>query len=380
MIRAFPLGVHLMKLRASAMWSALALCATCILPFAVHAAERDIVVGQAIDLSGDNGSIGRDYVAGITTYFDSVNAKGGIRGRKIRYIARDDQGNPAESAKLVEGLIRQDGAVHLLGGIGADATKAVLAAPAFAQSRQVLFAPLADAYPNARVMFWRPGIEQELRFILAYFEKLGLKQIGVAYQSGAQYDKTHRFVLSEMKRRGMTLAGSANLSGKPSDNATRAAELSKSDARVVILIADTFSSGTFLKSFRKYRDTTYVAGTSLINLQTLSQIAGSKATAWTVFSQVVPNPEMPSSPLQSEHIAMMKKFRDEPLSSMTLEGFAVAKSLVRAIERDPLGYAGVQENKALDLGGMSIVSGRQGGTLSEYVDIALFKQGGGLMY
>jgi ABC-type branched-subunit amino acid transport system substrate-binding protein len=59
-------------------------------------ASRNVVVVQSIDLSGPNGSIGRDYVAGITTYFDGINQKGGIKGRKIQYVVKDqciDQGN-----------------------------------------------------------------------------------------------------------------------------------------------------------------------------------------------------------------------------------------------------------------------------------------------
>ncbi|PWF46110.1 ABC transporter substrate-binding protein [Massilia glaciei] len=367
-----------MKFRAIVSWSLFALAAA---GAPALAAGPAIVIGQAIDLSGSNGSIGRDYVAGITTYFDSVNAKGGIKGRKIQYIVRDDRGEPAETARLVGELIRQDRAVHLLGGIGAESTEAVLAAPAFAQTRQVLFAPLADSFasPGGRVLFWRPGIEQELRFLLGYFEKLGIKTVGVAYQQSAQNSKTYRFVLTEMARRKMRLAGSANMSGSDAENARRVAALSKSGAKMVLTIADTTASSVFLKTFRKHDSTTFVAGTSLINLQTLSQIAGSKATAWTVFSQVVPNPEVAASPLQSEHIAMMRKFRDEPMSSMTLEGFAVAKTLARAIERDPVGYAGGPV-KAIDLGGMSIVAGGQGGNLSQFVDIAMLKQSGGLMY
>jgi len=99
-----------------------------ILPHAM-AANNAIVVGQAIDLSGPNGSIGRDYVAGITTYFDSVNVKGGINGRKIAYVVNDDRGVAAESARLVGGLIKDQQADYLLGAIGSDATRATLAAP-----------------------------------------------------------------------------------------------------------------------------------------------------------------------------------------------------------------------------------------------------------
>jgi ABC-type branched-subunit amino acid transport system substrate-binding protein len=132
------------------MHAALVLCTALMAPFTACAGDKTIVIGQAIDLSGPNGSIGRDYVAGITTYFDSLNVKGGINGKKIEYIVRDDRGEPAESARLASELIRADRSDYLLGAIGSEATRAILAAPAFAESRHVLFAPMCDSSASAR--------------------------------------------------------------------------------------------------------------------------------------------------------------------------------------------------------------------------------------
>jgi branched-chain amino acid transport system substrate-binding protein len=157
-----------------------------------------------------------------------------------------------------------------------------------------------------------------------------------------------------------------------------AQRLSKSGAKLVISIGDTIASAQFLRAFRTYDPATFVAGTSLINLTTLSQIAGARATEFTVFSQVVPNPSSSLTPLQNEHIEMFKRFRDEPVSSVTLEGFAVAKTLVRMMKLDPAAMAATRA--PIDLGGMTVVSAQGGQNLSRYVDIALFKRGGGLMF
>jgi branched-chain amino acid transport system substrate-binding protein len=355
--------------------SALLLVLTAVLAPA-FAAEHVITVGQAIDLSGPNGSIGRDYVAGITTYFDSVNAKGGVNGKKIRYIVRDDQGKPAEAAALVAALINQDRADYLMGPIGAEATQATLATPTFQQSRHVLFAPLADSFtiPNGRAQFWRPSVERELQYILGYFQNLGVTRVGIALQDGAQHARGHKFVQEELRKRGMTLGGVAAISAQPGSTQAEAKRLSGAGVKLVITIGDTIASAQFLKAFRKHDPATFVAGTSLINLETLSEIAGAKATEFTVFSQVVPNPESTVTVLQAEHVNMMKKFRDEPASALTLEGFAVAKTLVRTMQVVGAGKA------PIDLGGMTIVQGERDHNMSRYVDIALFKRGGGLMY
>jgi branched-chain amino acid transport system substrate-binding protein len=351
-----------------AMGAALATAAT--------PADSVITVGQAIDLSGPNGSIGRDYVAGITTYFDSINAKGGLNGKKIRYLVRDDRGNAADSAKLVDSLINQDHADYLMGAIGTEATEAIIATPAFKHSKLVLFAPLADstAVKGERTQFWRPSVEREFEFILAYFQNLGVSRVGIALQQNSQNARACKFVIEELKKRGMTLAGVAAIGSEPGPNDAQARRLREGGAKMVITIADTIASAQFLKAFRKYDPSTFAAGTSLINLDTLAQIAGTRATDFTVFSQVVPNPDSSASVLQSEHTKMMKKFRDEPASALTLEGFAVAKTLVRTMQ------APAAAKSPIDLGGMTIVAGERERNMSRFVNIALFKRGGGLMY
>lgn len=363
-----------------------ALCAGLLAPVSAQAGENVITVGQAIDLSGPNGSIGRDYVAGITTYFDSINAKGGVNGKKIRYIVRDDRGIAAESASLAGALITQDRADYLMGAIGTEATQAIVASPAFQQSRHVLFAPLADsaAVTRTRALFWRPSVEREFQFILAYFENLGVKRVGIALQENVANARAYQFVTAELRRRSMTLAGVAKISGVSATMEAEARQLTASGARLVITIADTIGSSQFLKAFRQHDPATFVAGTSLTNLATLSEIAGKRATEFTVFSQVVPNPDSTASILQAEHIDMMKKFRDEPASSLTLEGFAVAKTLVKTIQLEAAGRGGLQalaSNKmTIDLGGMTMLTPDKGNNMSRYVDIALFKRGGGLMF
>jgi branched-chain amino acid transport system substrate-binding protein len=356
--------------------------------FSHHAAAQDklIVVGQAIDLSGANGMIGRDYVAGITTYFDSVNAAGGINGRRIKYLARDDQGNPASSAKAVAELIEKDKAEYLLGGIGVAVTDAVVASPAFAQSGQILFAPLIESAKNygPRVLFWRPSAEQEMQYIFSYFDKLGIKSVGIALQDSAVNQEMYQYVVAELRKRNMTLSGIARITNASSETEKEAIALKKADPNLVITIADTVRTGLFLKEFRKHAARTFVAGMSLINLEMLSQVAGPKALEWTVFSQVVPNPLGKKTIVQIEHSTMMKKFRDEALSALTLEGFAVAKTLSKAIEMAKLGRGGLQVLTAhkgvIELGGMAIVPSDADRHLSNYVDMALFRKDGGLLY
>jgi branched-chain amino acid transport system substrate-binding protein len=199
--------------------------------------------------------------------------------------------------------------------------------------------------------------------------------VGIALQASPQNNRAFTFLSAEIRKRRMVLSGVAKMTGNVQQEAQR---LSKAGPKLVISIGDTIASAQFLRAFRAYDPAVFVAGTSLINLTTLSEIAGARATEFTVFSQVVPNPASTVSALQSEHVEMMKRFRDEPVSSVTLEGFAVAKTLVRMMKLEPAAMA--TSKTPIDLGGMTVVSAQGGQNLSRYVDIALFRRGGGLMF
>ncbi|GAC1319198.1 MAG: hypothetical protein NVSMB28_08760 [Collimonas sp.] len=354
-------------------------------PFLANAASDAIVIGQAIDLSGPNADLGRDYVAGIKTYFDVLNAKGGINGRHIQYLVRDDRGQADLAVKAVNELITQAHAAYLFGGVGDDVTRAVLDSAEFKRSGLTLYAPLAgaDYQKDAKVLFWRPSYQQEIRYIFSHFGKLGVKNVGVVYQESAATTDAYRRLTDQMQESGIKLSGTVHLGNDLAKMRSETAQLASAKPGFVIMIADTVSAGVFLKEFRKFAPQTFVAGSSLTNLTTLRQLAGGKAVEWTVFSQVVPNPNIGSSSIQLEHLNMMRKYRDEPVSALTLEGFTAAKSWTRLL---PAGKraAGQAEyavpGGGFDVGGYTVGEVANSNHLSSYVDMALFNKGNGLTY
>jgi branched-chain amino acid transport system substrate-binding protein len=350
------------------------------------AAGNPIVIGQAIDLSGPNGSIGRDYVAGIKTCFDMINASGGINGRRIQYVVRDDHGRPDVSSKLAAELIERDQAEYLLGGVGDDAVRAVTGSPVFRSSGQILFAPLAasDYGPREHVLFWRPSYQQEVRHILNHFDKLGIRNVAVAWQDNASNADAWKSLNAELAARAITPSATARIDADGAHIAQEAERIAAARPGVVLVIADTINTALFLKEYRKHNPQSFVAGTSLINIDTLQELAGAKAIEWTVFSQVVPDPGAAKSPIQVEHLNMMRKYRDEAVSSLTLEGFAAAKALVKAIEHARASGHALQDligrNGTMDLGGLTVAASGERNRLSNYLDIALYRKGAGLKF
>ena len=92
-----------------------ALAAT--LPFAgaVHA-QDSIVIGE-INHYKRLAAFAGPYKLGIELALTEVNAAGGVLGKDLEFIFRDDQGEPGEAVKIAEELMTREGAVMLTGTI-----------------------------------------------------------------------------------------------------------------------------------------------------------------------------------------------------------------------------------------------------------------------
>ncbi|HEY7381606.1 MAG TPA: ABC transporter substrate-binding protein [Gaiella sp.] len=77
----------------------------------------EIVVGGTVPLSGEAASFGA-VGPGAKAYFDYVNSRGGVFGRKIRYVFYDDAYNPAQTVQLTRRLVEQDGVFAIFNSVG----------------------------------------------------------------------------------------------------------------------------------------------------------------------------------------------------------------------------------------------------------------------
>ena len=85
-----------------------------------------------------------------------------------------------------------------------------------------------------------------------------------------------------------------------------------------------------------------------------------------------------------EHLRLMKKYRDEPPSHLTLEGFLAAKTLVIALRKARKGASRAEIASAMrsldraDLGGVNVGFGTRSRGYS-FVDIAFLRRNGTLL-
>jgi ABC-type branched-subunit amino acid transport system substrate-binding protein len=76
-----------------------------------------VLLGGTAPLTGEAAAFG-SVAPGAKAYFDYVNARGGVNGRKILYRYYDDQYNPALTVQLTRRLVEQDKVFAVFGSVG----------------------------------------------------------------------------------------------------------------------------------------------------------------------------------------------------------------------------------------------------------------------
>jgi branched-chain amino acid transport system substrate-binding protein len=70
--------------------------------------DTEIKIGGQHDMSGPFAGFSVPAVKAAQQYFDQVNAKGGVHGRKITYIVENHEYNPAKATQVVNKLVNSD--------------------------------------------------------------------------------------------------------------------------------------------------------------------------------------------------------------------------------------------------------------------------------
>jgi ABC-type branched-subunit amino acid transport system substrate-binding protein len=311
-----------------------AIVASLLCLLAATTAAADIVVGQVVDYASLDHDMSRDFVAGAKVYFDHVNTQGGINGRRIVHLVRDSDGDPRKSLALARELIAKDRADVLFGFVGEDLVSATLKSAEFKASRIALLAPVsgaATAGPADRVFYTRASYAVEARKAVEQFRAHGLERFALLYVDTDYGRAVRQAIHDELRASRLALSMERPLRPDGQGAAAEAKALGQLKPQVVIVVADALALAEVIKTYRPLDPGSLVVGLSMVNHETLLQISGPALAHGTLLTQVVPDPRKTNSTVLREHIELMKRYRDEPPSHLTLEGFIAAKVLVQAI-------------------------------------------------
>jgi branched-chain amino acid transport system substrate-binding protein len=160
-----------------ASWLAAAALVGTALP--AHAAP-EVVIGQVVPLTGVIAGTGDEYSSGAAAYFASVNAKGGIYGRKIRVVQKDDAYKPEATLAHTKEILEKDNPVALFGYVGTANILALNKNNILSDNRIALLAPYTGAEDlrtpvNPYLFHLRASYTDETARMVEHLHTLGLR-------------------------------------------------------------------------------------------------------------------------------------------------------------------------------------------------------------
>ena len=149
--------------------------------------DTEIKIGNTMPYSGPAsayGVIGKS----IAAYFAMVNDQGGVNGRKINFLSRDDGYSPPKTVEMVRRLVEQDHVLLLFQTLGTPPNTAIQGYLNDNKVPQLFAATGADKWNDPKhypwTMGWQPSYRVEARIYARYILKnLPGAKIAVLYQN-----------------------------------------------------------------------------------------------------------------------------------------------------------------------------------------------------
>jgi len=149
--------------------------------------DTEIKVGQTIAHSGPASAYGRLGQA-EAAYFKWLNEKkGGVNGRKINFISRDDAYQPSKAVENVRALVENDNVALIFGNLGTPINMAIRPYLNAKKVPLLFIAAGSSAFNDPKhfpyTMGWQPALNNEAAFYAKHLLKTAPNaKIGVLYQ------------------------------------------------------------------------------------------------------------------------------------------------------------------------------------------------------
>lgn len=298
--------------------------------------DTEVVIGMTTPLSGPAALWGTTAL-GAKAWADYVNDQGGVHGRKIKVILKDDAYNPARAMANLTEMKGKVFAVNALLG-----TAVINACKDFFPENKI---PLITAYADVRiwakypkdklkyVFISYPDYENEAEFMASYaIEKLGAKKLALFYQNDDYGKMAMEGVQFGIKKH----AGKASLiTAVPYEVteralATHAQKLKESGADTVILYPTMTHTALILKEMTKIGYKPKALATFTVADPIMFKVAG--ADVWEGVHIAAPAQiSVPGEPTADRVMEILKKY-DPKLAGKEYLAIFGAASMMTLVE------------------------------------------------
>lgn len=303
--------------------------------------DDSILFGQSAAFSGPAQELGRNMRRGIEAAFYEANIGGGVHGRTLELVSRDDAYEPeAAIANTVE-LIEIESVFALIGAVGTPTSRS--ATPIAAAAGIPYIAPFTGAaflrdpkWDN--IINLRASYNQETEEMVARLtEDLGVQRIAVMYQDDSFGRAGYRGALSALERRGMEPVAIGLYTRNTTAVKKGLLDLRRGDPEAVIIIG-AYKPVAELIGWARYMGLDPVFMTvSFVGSNALAEELGAGG-AGVYVTQVVPFPTDDSTPAVATYLNALDVYsRENGLPEIvpgfvSFEGYLAGRLAIAALQ------------------------------------------------
>lgn len=302
--------------------------------------SRPLVLGQSAVLSGPAQNLGLEMRAGLLAAFSLINDNGGIKGREVILLSRDDGYEPDKAVRNTKELITDDMVFALIGAVGTPTAKAVV--PIVNEAQIPFFGPFTGAEilrsPFQRyIINVRASYYEELERLASYLvDGKKISRIACFYQNDSYGYDGLRGIEIALAKRGMKLVSQGSYERNTVAVMGALQDIYEAKPEVVVLVGAYAACAEFIKlSKNKVGGNVLFCNISFVGTESLKEVLGGYGRD-VIVSQVVPYPHEMDIALNREYKRAMSKYQhDSPLTFVSLEGYIVGKlfgEIARSVE------------------------------------------------
>ena len=371
------------------LWLSSALVVLLAATLSAQAAETgvtadEIRIGQFAAQTGPAAELGKRMQLGILAHFTAVNSAGGINGRKLTLVSRDDGYEPEKAIAAVKALIEEDKVFALIGSVGTPTTLA--AVPAINAAGIPLIGPFTGAQAlrepfNRNLFHVRASYFDETERIVQHLSTLGIKKIAVFYQNDSYGKAGLEGVTRALTKRNLKPAATVTVERNSIDVAAPLAEILKASPEAVIQISAYKSCAALIKQAKAKSYGGQFFNVSFVGSKALADEL-SDAGAGVTISQVVPFPYIPSLAIVREYQQRMTDAGNKDFDFSSMEGFLAAKVFTEGLRKAGKNLSRESFTNALEslrdynLGGFTVNYSATSHEGSRYTELTIIGRGG----
>lgn len=216
-------------------------------------AEEPIKVGLVAALSGQSAKSGEALTRGLTVAIDEINANGGILGRPVQLIRRDDESNPAKGMLAARELAQREKVTVLFGGLD---TPVSLAIVPLANQLKVPFmgvwaagTKITENGAKDNYVFRVSAVDELVdEALVEYGTRQGMQKPGMILINNPWGESNEIGFKHALEKRGMTYAGIERIEDSDLDVVPQLTRLKNAGTDTLLMVGNVGPSAQVVKS------------------------------------------------------------------------------------------------------------------------------------